>query len=199
MASAKWMARRPVAWSICSPQLNPSETINVSGSVRRTAGKEHSFSYGLRYRELLFLKAEWAGHSATPGIERLQGGSHLSEQRLLVFHFHERFVMAMTVKDDFSMKLRRFIARSMMFQKFTEEECLAAKPIGARVIRKQVSQFIAEYRGATRLQDHDRQSGVDLRTQAMQNVLEILPGFIEHAEVIQRPPAAEVILRELLP
>src|ERR1700735_4651097 len=85
-----------------------------------------------------------------------QGGSHPSEPRILIFHLHDRFVMAMTMKDHFSMKLRRFIARSVMFQKFAEEECLAAKPIGAGIIRKQVSQFIAEYRGATRLQNHDR-------------------------------------------
>jgi hypothetical protein len=64
--------------------------------------------------------------------------------------------MAVTVKDDLSVKLRWFIARSVMFQKFTEEECPAPKPIGARVTGKQVSQFITEYSGATWLQDHDR-------------------------------------------
>src|SRR5262249_14802373 len=32
-ASAKWMACRPVAWRICSRQLNPSETMIVSGAA----------------------------------------------------------------------------------------------------------------------------------------------------------------------
>ena len=86
-----------------------------------------------------------------------------------------------------------------MFQKFTEEERLTAKLSGARVPGKQISQFIAEYRGATRLQDHDWQPGVDLRAQALQDALEVLPGFVEHAEVIQRPPAAEVVLRDSYP
>jgi hypothetical protein len=41
--------------------------------------KKHAFSYGLRYRELLFLKPEGAGHAAASGVERLQSGPHLSE------------------------------------------------------------------------------------------------------------------------
>jgi hypothetical protein len=142
------------------------------------SGEKYSFSYGLRDCQLLFFKTEWASHSATSGIERLQGGPHLSEQRLFVFHFHECFVMAMTVKNHFSMKLRWFIARSVMFQKFAEEECLSPKSIGAHVIRKQVSQLITEYGGTTRLQDYDRQAGVDLPSQALQDALEILFGFV---------------------
>jgi hypothetical protein len=35
------------------------------------SGKEHSFSYGLRDCELLFLKTERTSHSAASGIERL--------------------------------------------------------------------------------------------------------------------------------
>jgi len=66
------------------------------------SGKEHSFSHGQRHYEFLFFKTEWPSHSATSGIERLQVGPHLSEQRLFVFHFHECFVMAMTVQDNFS-------------------------------------------------------------------------------------------------
>ncbi len=100
----------------------------------------------------------------------------------------------MTVKHDFSIKTRRLITRSMMFQKLTQQERLAVKSIGARISGEEVSQFIAEDRGAAGFQNDDRQSGVDLRSQALKNVREILPGFIEHAEVIQRASAAEVFL-----
>src|SRR5439155_642066 len=36
--SAKWRARRGVAWAICSRQLKPSATINVDSAAERTAG-----------------------------------------------------------------------------------------------------------------------------------------------------------------
>src|SRR5262249_56035724 len=36
--SAKWSARRPVVCAICSRQLKPSDTMNVSGAAARTAG-----------------------------------------------------------------------------------------------------------------------------------------------------------------
>jgi hypothetical protein len=156
-------------------------------------GKKHTFSYGLRCCELLFRKAEWASHAAASGVERLQGGPHFSQQRLFVFHFHERFVMAMTVKHDFSIQSRWFIAGSMMFQKLTEQERLAPKPVGARISGEEVSQFIAEDRGAAWFENDDWQPGVDLRTQTLEDALEILLGFVEHAEVIQRAPAAEVV------
>src|SRR5687767_2248714 len=39
MTSAKWYARRPVSWWICSRQLNPLATITVSSEAARTAGR----------------------------------------------------------------------------------------------------------------------------------------------------------------
>ena len=53
----------------------------------------------------------------------------------------------------------------MMLQKFAEQEGLTPQAVRARILWKQVSQFVAKDRSAARLQDDDGQAGVDLRRQ----------------------------------
>ncbi len=79
----------------------------------------------LRQGELLPLKSEWPGHTATAGIDRPQIRAHLPKQRLFVVHLHESFVVAMTMEQNFSGKMRSPILRCVMFQEFAEKESLA--------------------------------------------------------------------------
>ena len=50
----------------------------------------------------------------------------------------------------------------MMLQKFAEQEGLTPQAVCARILRKQVSQFVAKHRSAARFQNHNGQAGVDL-------------------------------------
>src|SRR5882672_4899424 len=52
-------------------------------------------------------------------------------------------------------------------------------------------QLIAKDRSTARLQDHNRQSRVNLRLKSAHDLPQILFGFLEHAEVIKRSPAAQ--------
>ncbi len=53
--------------------------------------------------------------------------------------------MAVAVQHDLRRQLRRRIAWHFALEEFTQQECLRAQPIGARVFRQQVSQLVAEH------------------------------------------------------
>ncbi len=61
---------------------------------------------------------------------------------------------------------------------------------------KQVAQFIAEYGSATRLQHNQRNARHNLFGQNGHHSFEIFLGFIQQAEIVQRPSAAQVNLRD---
>src|ERR1700730_128902 len=98
--------------------------------------QQNSLSYGLRYLELIFLKTEWPGHSTTSRVQGLQFHAHLPEQRFLIIDFHERLMVAVAMKNDFSGEGRREIVRSVILQKLTEEKCLLTEPPSALVSGK---------------------------------------------------------------
>src|ERR1700675_3589491 len=60
------------------------------GFGRRASDRwqQHTFTDRLRYRELVALKSEWPGHSATARIRTLQFHSHAAQQRFLIVHLH---------------------------------------------------------------------------------------------------------------
>ena len=87
----------------------------------------------------------------------------------------------------------------MMLQEFAEQESLTPQAVRTRIARKQVSQFVAKHRGAARLQDHDGYAGVDLRGEHPHDALQVFPGSVEHAKVVQRPATAEMVPRDLHP
>src|SRR5712692_4452491 len=80
----------------------------------------------------------------------------------------------------------------MVLQKFAEKKRLAEQPPGARVLWKQIAQLIAKYGGAAWFQDHHWYACVNLLPQLMQDPLQILLGPVEHAKIIERPPAAKM-------
>src|SRR5665213_1972406 len=124
--------------------------------------QEHTFSHGLRYAVFVFLKSKWAGHSAATGIDGLQVRPRFSQEGLFIANAHNRFVMAMSMQQNFSGDLRRRVSGGMAFQEFAEQECLGAQSYGASVVRKQIAQFIAEYGSATRFQNDQRHSRHDV-------------------------------------
>ena len=104
--------------------------------------------------------------------------------------------MAVPVHQHFPLQLWWSISRGMILEKFAEKKCLAAEARGARILRKEIAQFIAKDTGTAGFQNDDRNSGVDLRLQGAQDSLEVPLGLVEHTEIVQRPAAAQVNLRD---
>ena len=156
-------------------------------------GKKNAFPDRLRKGVFIFLKAEGTGHAATAGVRGDQVGTHFAEERFFVIHLHDCFVMAMAVEQHFSSEARRLKGRGVALEEFAEEECLAAEAICARVIGKQVAQFVAKNGGATGLEDDDGDAGINLRAEGGQDALQVLLGFVEHAEIVKGAAAAKML------
>src|SRR5437588_9618295 len=71
---------------------------------RRVANswQQHALAHGLCYLKLVTFKSEGPGHSATACIRALYCRSGALKQFFLIGHFHERFVMTVTVQENFS-------------------------------------------------------------------------------------------------
>src|SRR5207248_1370849 len=101
--------------------------------------QQHALANGLRDVERLFVKPECSGHAATAGVERLEIGTHLPEQRLLVAHLHQRFLMTMSMEEHGARQSRWLIVSSMTFQKFAEQKRLGPQPRGLRIGGKEIA------------------------------------------------------------
>src|SRR6202790_5169412 len=104
--------------------------------------------------------------------------------------------MAVSVKQYFLSHERCLITGSMMFQKLTEQERLVTKPDGSLIHGKQIAQLIAKDGSATRLQHDDRNSGQNLSGERTHNMFQIFFGPVKHAEIVERPSAAKMNLRD---
>src|SRR6266478_1091631 len=123
--------------------------------------QQDSFGHCLRHCKLVFLESERPGHSATSGIQRLHFCAQLPQQPFFMVHFHQRFLVAVAMEQDFHRALGWRIVWGVSQQKLAEQKCLASEPVGALVGGKQVMQLIPKYRSATRLQDNNWQSCVN--------------------------------------
>ncbi len=101
----------------------------------------------------------------------------------------------MPVKQDLAGKLGWIPIGSVALKKLAEQKCLALQPQRARIGREQIPEFIAKDGSATWFQNNHRQACINCAAQRLQNLLEILFRAIEHAKVIQRATAAEMLLR----
>ena len=152
--------------------------------------QEHSFAHGLRHLVFFLLETKWPRHPAATGIDGLEIRSRFSQQGLLIAEPHQRFVVAVAMQQNFPGKLRWSISRSMMLEELAEKKRLAAQLHGARIPRKQIAEFVAEYGSATGFQDDDGNARFDLRAQDAQYSFEVFFRFVEEAEIVQRPAAA---------
>src|SRR5215813_1171570 len=106
-------------------------------------------------------------------------------------HFHQRFLVTVAMDQNFHQALGWRIVWGVSLQKLAEQKCLASEPVGALVGGKQVMQLIPKRRSATRLQDNNWQSCVNQGSQSTHDLAQIVFGFLQHAEVIKGPPAAQ--------
>ena len=71
------------------------------------------------------LEAEGAGHAAATGSGRLELDADAAQDGFFGGHLHERFVMAVAVKDGLTVYLGRGEMRGVDFEEFAEQESLA--------------------------------------------------------------------------
>src|SRR5260370_32064124 len=102
--------------------------------------------------------------------------------------------MAVSVQEHLPAKLRRLIAWNLVLEKLAEEKRLTSQPGGARIRWEQIAQLIAKDRSTARLQHDDRDARINLDAQGTHDSLQVFLGSVEHAEIVQRSPAAKMNL-----
>ena len=79
-------------------------------------------------------------------------------------------------------------------EEFAEQEGLVAELCGAGIVGEQIGQLVAEDGGAAWLEDDDGGSGGELRGEGVEDFEEIVFGGVQHAEVVERAAAAEMLV-----
>lgn len=161
--------------------------------VAANGGKEHALAERLGDFVLVGLEAEGTGHAAAAGVQKLNIGSGSTQELHLVLHALSSMMMAVTMNNNLLVDLRRAIVGSMLYEELAEEKSLVAELGGTRIVGKKVGQFIAEDRSTTWLEDDDGGSSGQLRSQSIEDFEEIFFGRIQHAEVVERAAAAEML------
>ena len=87
-----------------------------------------------------------------------------------------------------------FFSRNSLRMKVFAESRLASSSIGKRLM-----QLVAEDRHAARLQPDDRRARLDLGPERVEDLAQQPLGRVEHAEVVERPAAAERLPRARRP
>src|SRR5579859_7782093 len=98
----------------------------------------------------------------------------------------------MAVQHYFTYEPWRLVFRRVLFQKFAEKICLAAKLVRQRMIGQQVAELIAKYGGAAWFENNHRSTRSDFHFQGFKNSEQIIFRKIQHAEVVERPAAAQL-------
>src|SRR5204862_106435 len=73
---------------------------------------------------------------------------------------------------------------------------LFRKALAVLVVREHLSELVLEDRHAARLETHDRRSGTDLFPEAVERAPQMAPRKRQGPVVVERPPAADMAVRE---
>src|SRR5262249_17772285 len=136
-------------------------------------------------------------HAATAGIRHLVVQPKLSKHLFLGIHFHECFVMAVSVDKRRSVEPRRTKIVGLLFEELTQQERLLAEPFCKRMIGKHVDEFIPKGCGTTWLQNNHWSSGINLRREVLQDFFEMFHGCLQKSGIVQRPAAAHRLRRNM--
>ena len=167
--------------------------------VGSAANGGEKFEFSDRGGDCVFvaLEAKGSGHATASRRGRLEVDTEAMEKRLLGGHLHDRFVMAVSVEHGFARQLwQGSVGAELLFEKFTEQESLAAQGLCAFVVREKVDEFVAEDGDAGWLESDDGDSGFDLGLELIEDLEQQSLGAIEHAEVVEGASATEVGLRD---
>src|SRR6266576_4425077 len=78
-----------------------------------------------------------------------------------------------------------------LLQEFAQQKGLLREPLGTRVLGKKIKKLVPKYRRATWLEHHDWHPGFDLGSKGIQSPQQQFLGPVQHAKVIQWPPATQ--------
>lgn len=153
----------------------------------------------LRDLELIGLKAEGTGHAAAAGLDGLNRGAGLAEERDFARRpAEDGFVMAMPMHQNVRAgKAARGEVRRFGCKPVCEEPDLLLQARGARIVGKEFEQFVLEDAGAAWFEEDERSAGVDVRGHALEDVGQVSAGMGEQAKIVERAATADVTLRNL--
>ena len=164
--------------------------------LSRTAGRRTRSPSFCGELELIFFEAEGAGHAAAAGVEEFDVCSGEAEEGDFVVHTHGGAVVAVAVDDDLFVDLRRAVVGGVFDEELAEEEGLVAEFLRARIVGEEVGELVAEDGGAAWFEDDDGCASCELRGEGVEGFEEIFFGGVEHAEVVERAAAAEMLCGE---
>jgi hypothetical protein len=103
--------------------------------------------------------------------------------------------MAVAVDEDlFGLcELRGFVVGGVFDEELAEEEGLVAEFGGKWIVGQEVSELVAEDGGAGGFEDDDGGAGVELWGEGVEGFEEVVPGGVEHAEIVEGAAAAEML------
>lgn len=163
----------------------------VGGSVA-DGRKKLELADGLGDFIFIALEAKRASHSAASGSGSGEVDADAAKERFFGGHFHDGFVMAVAVKKSAAVELRDRKVRSVFFEEFAEQECLARKSLSTLVVREEIEEFVTENGDATGLEADDRDTGRDFGRERMEDLKKEGFGAIEHTVIVEWASAAEV-------
>src|SRR5258705_8368772 len=104
--------------------------------------------------------------------------------------------MAVAVDERLAGERRQREVFGMLLEEFAEQEDLLRERASTLVLWEQVGKFVAEDSGTTGLEHNDRDAGLDFGQQLVHDVEQQGLGTVEHADVVERSPAAEMRPRD---
>ena len=153
--------------------LAATETVRnqkrVFGRLARRR-KQHQLAHLHRGVVMIALKPERARHSATARIQHVDVDLHLLQQLFFRGHFDERFLVAMTMPERFSLQLRNLEMRRVFVQEFRQNKSLFLQPFRVLVIRQKIDQLVFKNSVAARLQHDHGRAGGDVRLQSREHL-----------------------------
>src|SRR5207253_474405 len=154
-------------------------------------GKKLQFSDGDRDIVLIFFEPKRPRHPATSRCRSIEFDTHPSQDRLFVGHLHDGFVMTVAMNQRLAGKPGYLKMLCSLFQKFAQQKGLPRQPLSARVVGEKIEELIPKNGGTAWLEHDNRHTGIDLGRKRIQSSQQQFLGPVQHAKVIQWPPATQ--------
>ena len=118
------------------------------------------------------------------------------EHLLLGVDPEEGLLVTMPLNEGTAWQLRRDPELRLAREEIGQQHRAVSKRRRILRVGHQIVELVLEHGGAARLEDHDRKPFGQVRAHAVQDAIEVAARVVEHAEVVERPPAAEPVRRD---
>ena len=160
-------------------------------------GQEILVGNGLGNFKFSGFKAEWARHSATASLNKIDHCSGRAEKRDFTSRAAKNcFVMAVTVDQNFcACEATRGKLRCAIGEPVGEQPDVLAQTFCSGIVGEEFQQLVFEDAGATWFKEDERHAGLDLRRHEPKHARKIGAGSAEKAEIVEWATAADVAAR----